>query len=109
MGTRAQVFIKDTGVYLYQHYDGYNLYETVVAALKKKMRWDDPEYLARIIFDEMTKDYRGEEAGFGIGTTEQGDIEFLIEMDCERQMITHFNVGSGGPVKISQKSFSDVI
>jgi len=61
MGTRAQVYIEETGVYLYQHYDGNNLFDKVVGAVKRgASRIDDIEYLTRIIFSEMVKGDTGE-------------------------------------------------
>lgn len=94
MGTRAQVFMKDEGVYLYQHWDGYGLMNTVVAAVQSpagKNRQDDAEYLGRIIFCEMVKDEVGGETGYGIGTTQHGDIEFLVTVDCKKKTITETN------------------
>ncbi len=44
MGTRAQVFMKDEGIYLYQHWDGNMLMDTVVKAVQSpagKGRQDD--------------------------------------------------------------------
>jgi len=91
MSTRAQVYMKDSDVYLYQHCDGDNLMDTVVAAVNSdvgKGRQSDPEYLARIIFCKMVKDNVGGETGFGIGTTEHSDIEYLVTVDCENKTIT---------------------
>ncbi len=87
MGTRGQVLIKDTGVYLYQHYDSYELESIVKKAMSKKHRWMDVEYLTRIIFSEMIKDDVDGAVGFGIGNQEHGDIEFLITIDCENQKV----------------------
>ena len=85
MGTRAQVKIEQYGnrapVYLYQHYDGYNLPDTVRKALKKgRGSWNDECYLARIIFCEMVKDDIAGTTGYGIDTEEHGDIEVLVEI-----------------------------
>ena len=88
MGTRAQVFIKDTGVYLYQHWEGNNLANTVKEAISRGERLDDVEYLTRIIFSEMIKDSIGDSTGYGIGTKQHSDIEYLITIDCERQIMS---------------------
>jgi hypothetical protein len=79
MGDRAQVFIHNGGhaapVALYTHSAGGTLASTVARALARKQRWNDPEYLARIIFCEMV---RGDEAGdvdFGIGTAQHFDLQ----------------------------------
>ena len=97
MGTRAQVYMKDEGVYLYQHLDGYSLMETVTKAVQSdvgKGRQDDPEYLARIIFCAMVKDNIDGETGYGIGTKKHGDIEYLVTVDCKKKTITKLNVYS---------------
>jgi hypothetical protein len=92
MGTRAQVLIKDTGIYLYQHYDGNELFDIVKRAIAKKMRWEDTEYLTRIIFSEMIKDNIAGETGYGIGNAQHGDIEFLVIVDTKKQTITEQDI-----------------
>lgn len=91
MGTRAQVFMKDEGVYLYQHWDGDDLMDKVVRAVQSdvgKGRQNDPEYLTRIIFCEMVKDDVAGETGYGISTSMHGDIEYLVTVDCKKKVIT---------------------
>ena len=100
MGTRSQVFMVNSGVYLYQHWDGYNLPLEVQEALKLKARWNDEEYLTRIIFETMLENakYEGwddtEESklrhktlSFGIGIQQHSDIEWLVEVNVETQTI----------------------
>jgi hypothetical protein len=96
MGTRSQVHFVNSGVYLYQHWDGNLLASRVQRGLSLNERWDDEEYLTRIIFDSMKseieaylkKEY-GEKpyTGFGIGTDRHWDIEYLVEIDVEKQTI----------------------
>jgi len=96
MGTRAQCFIKDSsnvgqGVYLYQHWDGDGLLDTVVNAVQSpagRVRQDDPEYLARIIFCAMVKEDVEGETGYGIGTHPRSDIQYLVTVDCKNKTIT---------------------
>jgi len=55
MGDRANVRIKDSGgtFHLYTHWSGTELPETVrQALLRGKDRWDDEQYLSRIIFQK---------------------------------------------------------
>lgn len=69
MGTRANIGIEQWGgkvVYLYTHWSGDSTPEMLRKALARRKRWDDPSYLARIIFDAMTEDDHGSETGFGI-------------------------------------------
>ena len=96
MSTRSQVHFTNSGVYLYQHHDGYDLAERVQNAIKKNVRWTDEEYLTRIVFDSMKSDmeklmkekYNEEpHTGYGIGTSRHGNIEYLVEIDCTEQRI----------------------
>ena len=88
MGDRAQVLIEDVGVYLYTHWYGEDLPEIVRVALSKRWRWNDPEYLARIVFSEMIKDEIFEETGYGIGTSQHGDVSRIVTVNCGEQTVT---------------------
>jgi len=69
MGDRRQAVISSNGgkVYLYTHWNGFELPEIVRAALVRgKNRWDDAPYLTRIILCEMVKDDVMGETGAGI-------------------------------------------
>ena len=87
MGSRAQVKIEDTGVFLYTHWGADELAEEVRETLSKRWRWQDPEYLARIIFSGMIRGQEGGETGFGIGTSQHGDIEVLVTLNCQKQTV----------------------
>lgn len=95
MGTRAQVKIVTSDnlcpIYLYQHYDGDCLFQTVLDAFSRgKDQIDDPEYMTRIIFSEMIRESIDDTVGYGISTDEHGDIEFLVEVNFDTQMITQY-------------------
>jgi len=88
MGTRAQVHIVDTGIYLYQHYDGYELPTIVRNAMIRGMdRLNDDEYLTRIIFSEMIKSDIDGITGYGIGNVRHSDIEYLVTVDVHNQRV----------------------
>ena len=91
MGDRAQVHIADTGVWLYAHWNAYNLIETVQRALAKRWRWTDPEYLARIVFCEMCREEPLAELGYGIGRGQHGDVHRVVEIECKEQTVTIIN------------------
>ncbi len=105
MGCRGQVQIKPDNVFLYTHWGASVLPETVKVALSKKWRWDDSEYLARIIFDVMT-DGAKDETGFGIGAAQHNDIETLVVVDCDEQTVTvdcsMFGGAKGPPIPFEQ-------
>lgn len=93
MGDRGQVFVKDVGVYLYTHWGATGLVEVVREAIARRLRWDDPEYLARIVFCEMVAGHERDETGFGIGSHVHEDVWRLVELNCEGQMVRVFHVG----------------
>jgi hypothetical protein len=95
MGDRAQVHIEDTGVYLYTHWGGHELPKSVSSALAREARWGDPEYLTRIIFDEMTEESHGSSTGHGIGDAQHGDVYRVIHVNCQEQEVT-VRAGVGG-------------
>lgn len=90
---RAQVKIEDTGVFLYTHWGSEELptiLQNVLGSDIGKSRSQDPEYLARIIFEAMIENgSASKETGFGIGTSEHGDLEYpAIKVNCEKQTVT---------------------
>lgn len=88
MGDRANVFIKSDGregVYLYPHGNGHALPEIVQTALQRKQRWDDEQYLNRIIFCEMIKGEESSETGFGIGAYVGDGKDRVIHIDVDKQ------------------------
>jgi len=90
MSTRGQVFIQDTGVYLYQHCDGYNLITVVANAIARGQRLDQPEYLTRIIFSEMLFQHYPDlldSTGYGIGRTRHGDVSIVVTVNCKDQIV----------------------
>lgn len=105
MGDRAQVLLfedkyqdgelswHDEPIYLYTHWGGYRIKETLANALKRgQSRWDDPSYLNRIIFSEFVKDSIEDEAGYGLSRNYQDssaetDVKVYASYDPERQEI----------------------
>lgn len=73
-------------VYLYTHWGGSEIKNTLKEVLSRKQRWDDMPYLTRIIFQEMIGEDDGE-AGFGIQTY-LGDNEYpLLVVDTINQKV----------------------
>lgn len=87
MGARAQVKIEDTGVFLYTHWGSGEIVEDVRTVIRRGLRLNDPEYLARIVFDQMTLGRQGSETGAGIGTSQHGDIDILVTIDTEKKTV----------------------
>ena len=74
MGNIANIAVEnDDGsrVYLYSHWDGERIIQSLVEGLNSG-RVGDPAYLARIIFQHMIRDEPlGSETGYGISTSIQ--------------------------------------
>lgn len=89
MGDRVTLAVQADGerVYLYSHWTGYDMPETLRVALARKQRWDDPAYLTRIIFNTMTLGDEKGETGFGISTRVQDYDHPLLVVDCDKQEV----------------------
>lgn len=92
MGDRANIQVKednnDSGVFLYTHWAGSKLPETLQNALKKRWRWNDFQYLTRIIFDEMVGEYHGQETGYGISSRVGDGEKRVLIVNCESQTVS---------------------
>lgn len=92
MATHGNVVVTEEGggtIYLYQHWDAYNLPGVVARALDRdRRRWDDGQYLTRILFSQMLKetDMLDETTGFGLSTT-MGDGGVEVYVDLEAQTV----------------------
>jgi hypothetical protein len=95
MGDRANVYMLEedkpgekVGVFLYSHWSGSELPQIVQRALARRQRWDDSQYLARIIFCEMVRGSEAEETGFGI-SARIGDNEYqILVVDAKSQRVS---------------------
>jgi hypothetical protein len=96
MGDRSQIAIKmptkkdpDAKVYLYSHWGGADVYRDLQEVLAKRARWEDEEYLARMIFCRTVEGDQEGETGYGIGRSAHQDVEHLIPViDCTAGRIT---------------------
>lgn len=87
MSIHAQVVMNNSGIVLYGHSIGDDIYRIVQKALNNKERWEDEKYLARIIFDEMKKKSNDTFKGFGIGTDIDYNIKNTIYINCKIQQV----------------------
>jgi hypothetical protein len=97
VGDRGNVQIvqrdEDVPVNLYTHWAGTELPWLLRQALAKKWRWDDADYLARIIFDTMTYGDHGSETGYGIGTSPGDGEDRILKVVVGRQVVVHMRTG----------------
>ncbi len=99
MGDRANILIGGVddgefrGVYLYTHWSGTELPLTLQTALKKQWRWDDEQYLARVVFCEMVKGNEMTETGYGISAVVGAGAGRVLKVDATAQTVMHMRSG----------------
>jgi hypothetical protein len=91
MGDHGNIVVQESTehrVYLYGHWSGYDMPEILRAALVRgNGRWNDPQYLARIIFCELVKNDPNGTTGYGISARVHDNEYPIIVVDCEKQEI----------------------
>ncbi len=92
MGDRRNVQFKmqPADLFLYTHWGGSELPQTVAEALRRGHgRWTDETYLARIVFSQMIAGEVMEETGYGISTSAAGDAGSPpVVIDCDTQEVS---------------------
>jgi len=94
MGDRANILVLGEGsaVYLYSHWAGTFLPETLERALaRSEDRWNDVQYLTRVIFSQMLID-DGDDAlnstlGYGISSKVGDGGDRILVVDTDRQIV----------------------
>lgn len=91
MGDRGNIkFIEELGspsIFFYTHWSGYRLNEIIREGLiQGKGRWSDPPYLARIMFNALQGDDRGE-TGFGISHAIGDNEHPVMVVDADQQKV----------------------
>lgn len=93
MGDRRNVRLNygydKSSVYLYTHWGGSELPIDVAEALRLgKDRWDDPPYLARIIFSHLVGEDWDTNVGYGIDIKPVSDAALpMVIVDLWRQVV----------------------
>lgn len=113
-GKTLKSVLKNSLVF-YGHWCGSEMITRLQAALNKHERWDDPAYLARIIFCEFVglNDFNGT-TGYGISIgkiDDNDDNNPIIVVDVARQCVSFFNYANDGLSRKSEygMSFNDFI
>lgn len=88
MGDRGAILVKhwESEVYLYTHWDAHSIEEMAKSVMSKKLRWNDGQYLSRMIFEKMITDAYSLETGYGISSTMPDAYRVLI-VDCDEQKV----------------------
>lgn len=76
-------------VYLYTHNTAHTLVSEVFEALSQRKRWNDADYLSKMVFCRMIPlECWKQDTGYGIGTQLYADVNLLITLDTVKQNIT---------------------
>ena len=104
---QIQIIAPHYSVYLYTHEYAKTLVGIVHAVLSKQKRWDDPDYLSRMLFCAMIPPNEWDsEKGFGIGSQYYVDTNLLIVIDLAESVISISSFGSGvDNIKMDMKDF----
>lgn len=111
MGDRGNIVVQEAvgkRVYLYTHWRGSEIKSVVQLALQRHQRWNDPAYLARIIFCQLLApgDLKGE-TGYGISATIGDNGYPVVVVDCERQRV-YFEHEDGTRDGTWERSFNEI-
>jgi len=92
MGDRGNIVIRQRSgtnredVWFYTHWQGYKVQQVAQEALKRKERWGDSSYLARIVFCTLCKELE-EATGYGISCC-MGDNSYqIVVIDDMAQLV----------------------
>jgi len=92
MGDRGQVELvmaPDESIFLYTHWGAGSLPNVVADALARgRDRWNDDEYLNRIIFSEMIQYDVLENTGYGIGLSHHDDAWRLVVVNHQEKTVS---------------------
>ncbi len=91
MGGRANIIVETYPgefVYLYTHWGGSNVPETLRRAIARRERWEDGSYLCRIIFCELCDDYAGS-TGYGISASITDNEYPLLVVRPDKEIELH--------------------
>ncbi len=90
MGDRGNIVLQDNEdrqIFIYSHWTGSRMVEDLRKTLRRaRDRWDDPQYLGRIVFDGILgKASRDGLTGYGLSTAVgDGEIEATVFVDQQK-------------------------
>lgn len=75
-------------LFMYTHWRGSEIKTVLQTALMRgKERWDDPQYLSRIIFDTLKEGCVDEITGFGLSTALCDNEHDLLLVNCMAETV----------------------
>ena len=94
MGDRGNIVVD--GVWMYTHWDGCNIKDILKKALiRGKDRWDDSQYLARIIFCELVPAEEWQElTHYGLSISIGDNDHSILVVDTDKQQVMEHEEGT---------------
>jgi len=88
MGERNYIYLINDGIYLYSHWDTEEDLNQVLksALIRGRDRWEDKQYLNRIIFCEMIKEDVEGGDGYGLSTN-LCDGQVVLNVDVDKREV----------------------
>jgi hypothetical protein len=88
MGERNYIYLVNDGIYLYSHW---GVKDELIADVKNALRrsrdrWDDRQYLNRIIFSEMIKDDVEGTTNYGL-SSDMHDGQIAVRVDVNSKKV----------------------
>lgn len=77
----------DQNIYLYTHSHGSTVIENAWHTLKRGDNWNNPAYMARMIFNRMTSGNPTGSTGYGIGIS-SFNTHAQVKVDCLNELVT---------------------
>lgn len=116
MGARSNIALVYTDkdapkheiIYLYSHWGGEGIAETLQKALRRKQRWDDAPYLARIIANELFAPAFGDETGHGLSPYLCDNEYPILYVFLENQTVRVTPDDMHEPLDLSFKEYCDL-
>lgn len=90
MGDRGNIVMEygdGKQIYFYTHWRGSEIAAVLTRALQRKQRWNDPSYLARIIFCELVRGEESNETGYGISPYLTDNEHDLLSVNPQKQTV----------------------
>jgi len=97
----GQIEVRDLNMalYLYTVKYGKQIIQDLYVVLSKKLHWDKPDILARMIFCRMMPpEEQYLDTGFGISLVSYLNVDVKITLNCELQIVSVYSKGNRAPV-----------
>lgn len=109
MGDRASIEVRsvDGSIFLYSHWAGADRLECLQKAMALNARWDDPDYLTRIIFDAWKGLDVESTTSWGISPAITDHEYPLLVVDTTSQTISEEHTENITDGNLRSASFSD--